>query len=219
MSRDIEKVMRDTINDFDWEVKMLVLNFWDRILARLETGSLKRDSTEQQCTDAVLQAMCDKGALVVLLEAFDDYDKPVQKKACVMLKSLKVKYVGEAIDGDTRSRATDGVVDDNDATDQEMVSPSERGTVQMSPQDVDTSTNDGTTVTKVAAGHDVSEFNRWLRTIDLDSVCVTIDQSTDRYADNPESLVDDLLTSLERIEHMTDTEGEESGEENVIDCY
>ena len=227
--------MRDAIGDFDWEVKMRVLNFWDKVplrleiqsrkryvrlemqsrkhdSARLETCSLKCDSPEQSI-DGVLQEICDRGGLVVLMEAFNDYDKPVQKKACMVLKNLKVEYVDETIHTDS------GCSDDNDAACREMGSTSECRAVEMSSQDVDTTTNDDTRVRKVADGRDVSEFVRWLRAVDLDSVCVTIDQSTDRYADNPESLVDDLLTSLERIEHMTDTEGEESGEENVIDCY
>ena len=218
--------MRDAIGDFDWEVKMRVLNFWDRVPFRLEMQSRKReieawkrkrDSTRldspEESIDGVLQEICDRGGLAVLMEAFNDYDKPVQKKACMMLKNLKVEYVDETIHTDS------GCSDDNDAACREMKSSSECRAVEMSSQDVDTTTNDDTRVRKVADGRDVSEFVRWLRAVDLDSVCVSVDQSTDRYADNPESLVDDLLTSLERIEHMTDTEGEESGEENVIDCY
>ena len=237
-SHDIEKVMQNAMHDFDWEVKLRVLSFWERVLEKLgaepvqhdhDVQPIERDDVKRGRDDVttILQSLCDSGGLMVLLDAFDDYDKAVQKKACVMLKTLKVKYAVNE-NGPIPKMAKFSVTGDTDMSFQEMVSPPGHNTVGVSSQDSDTSKNGETScvddymiskTTKKGAGQDISEFILWISKVDLDSVCVTVDQSTDEYANNPESLVDDLLTSLERIEHMTDTEGEESGEENVIDCY
>ena len=221
-SHDIEKVMQNAIYDFDWEVKLRVLAFWEQVQGALGPQPVKRDGMKRGHDDVinVLQPLCDCGGLTVLLEAFDDYDKAVQKKACVMLKTLKTSCALndiEPIPEDAKYSKTD-TIEDADAVCQEAVSETMCDTVDICGQD---SVNEHgvSETTKKVAGRDVAEFIRWLRSVDLDRVCDRADQSVDGYADNPESLVDDLLTSLDRIEHMTDTEGEESGEENVIDCY
>jgi len=221
-SHDIEKVMQNAIYDFDWEVKLRVLTFWEQVQGALGPQPVKPDGTKRGHDDitSVLQPLCDCGGLTVLLEAFDDYDKAVQKKACVMLRTLKTSYALndiEPIPEDAKYSKTD-TIEDADAVCQEAVSQTMCDTVAVCGQD---SVNEHgvSKTTKKVASRDVAEFIRWLSSVDLDSVCVHADQSIDGYADNPQSLVDDLLTSLERIEHMTDTDGEESGEENVIDCY
>ena len=133
-----------------------------------------------------------------------------------MLKTLKTSCALndiEPIPDDAKYSKID-TIEDADTVCQEA----ECDTVDICIQD-SVSEHAVSETTKKVAGRNVAEFIRWLSSVDLDRVCLRADQSTDGYTDHPESLVDDLLTSLERIEHMTDTEGEESGEENVIDCY
>ena len=79
----VAKILTKALQDFDWEVKLCALNFWE-IMAH-HYGDKELMSIESSFLDEVG---------TVLFSAITDCDQPVRVKGLALLEALKTRYVG-----------------------------------------------------------------------------------------------------------------------------
>ena len=83
-SAPISQVLKKAGQDFDWEVKLCVLNFWETVL-RHSADKKTLHSVE----DSYLQDISS-----VILDAITDCDQPVRVRGLAVLQGLKTRLVG-----------------------------------------------------------------------------------------------------------------------------
>jgi hypothetical protein len=151
-------LMKKTIADFDWQVKISTLEFWRKYLSS---------------TDALAQFTRSAGS--VLINGILDCDRSVQRTACSIVVEVYAPL---------------------------MKSPS-------NVSDVDLSKEEWT----------LEEFINALGFLDVQQRLIEASASIDEYADNPMSLIRDIMTSLKAAKKKGGAE--ENGDEETfqVDCY
>ena len=81
----IAKVLNKASQDFDWEVKLCVLNFWETMLHHYNNKKTLR----------CMESSCLNEISTVILDAITDCDQPVRVKGMALLEELKTRLVGE----------------------------------------------------------------------------------------------------------------------------
>ncbi|XP_019615096.1 PREDICTED: BRCA1-associated ATM activator 1-like isoform X2 [Branchiostoma belcheri] len=114
------QILQAVSKDLDWEVKLAALRFWEHVIAHylpgfsagaVSTGQSPNHSSRGQDGGSDVQSSCmeagdtnwshavenlsSHGCLQLLVEAADDYDRPVSEKACRMLKELKAMMTSQ----------------------------------------------------------------------------------------------------------------------------
>ena len=87
--------MKRLIDDYDWEVKIKAIEFWEEFI-KLDKVTIRANGSRETsgkslsvhgCSNELLEHFCMQGGNEVLFKAIKDHDRSVQKKACqVMLK-------------------------------------------------------------------------------------------------------------------------------------
>ena len=80
----IFQVLKKARQDFDWEVKLCALNFWETVLRRCVDNK-----TLHSVEDSYLNEISS-----VILDAITDCDKPVRVRGLAVLQELKTRLVG-----------------------------------------------------------------------------------------------------------------------------
>ena len=80
----VSKVLKKACQDFDWEVKLCALNFWEIMLNYYH----QEMEVSLSIDHSWLEELC-----LVILSAITDYDQPVREKGMVLLQRIKTQYV------------------------------------------------------------------------------------------------------------------------------
>ncbi|XP_064594378.1 BRCA1-associated ATM activator 1-like [Liolophura sinensis] len=196
--------------DFDWDVQVKALNFWEKFveqemkgmlhnteadghlpnyaagLGGIQTGQ-KRKSPDEACVVQLLEKFQKTGVLTVLLSALQDCDQSVGEKACQILIAMKHTFtasLNQAIIESTKKPKCD----------QDITVVAETG---------------GNGTNTYVCAPSVETFISMLNDHDLHKKLSVISQSSDEYMRNPMSLLEDILNSL----------SDDQNEDNIIDCY
>lgn len=82
----VDKVLNKASQDFDWEVKLCVLNFWETMLHHY----CDKDKKTLSC----IESGCLNEISTVILGAITDCDQPVRVRGLALLEELKTHLVG-----------------------------------------------------------------------------------------------------------------------------
>ena len=193
----IGAIINSSIHDLDWEVKLLVLKYWEEQLERLTSPQpsvpdnatgLNPDGSAESSLEA-LKGLGESGCYKTIATAFQDHDPSVQHKAYAitdkLCSNLKEQSQYDILSSDVNS--------DNDTSGEPLAK-------RKCP--------DSTSSKCVSGPHSLSEFLYLVEGLDLNRCLKESAQSTDEYQRNPLTLLDDILTSLRQ-----------NSEDNAIDCY
>ena len=211
----IREAVNSAIHDMDWEVKLSVLNYWGEVLHRATTnldppsyasglvGMKRNDIGGSDVFKEVLGRLDTDGGLRCLLTGAKDYDQSVQNKACQILVNVK-----EACE----KHGLCTKVDSTEHTVAKRRKLSEKPNSEQDSQNNAASQNSISNTNSQFETHKgpltVQGFLHLLEELDVDQLLLDSSESTDDYVRNPESLFEDILTSLAKED-----------EENAIDCY
>ena len=196
-------VISKLTNDMDWEVKMAALGFWEKeVSSKLfkcsnlpsyavdveDQNGVKRKADEKEKDLKSLQQMCDCRCANALMIYVTDPDKKVKLKACQLLNLVKEN----ALDNIEPKKLKEDLTKSNGDT-------GHAATIQINLHNSLT----------------VDFFVQWLKEQDLTKLEIEASRSIDEYADNPGSLLEDILLSV-GVDNSV--EGEEDNAASV-DCY
>lgn len=203
-SQDIMKVMRDAIHDLDWEVKLIVLDYWEIIVTETLNSGLEKDRdvpsyaasvvVHQPTSDSGpsltdnLTTLCQCGCADLLLAATEDCDRVVQLKALEILKHIHTVTSKHNFDDLKMDRSSDS---------------------QNTKQNGQQCSEDATSLT-------TKDFLSRLSSLDFRTLLAEAEKSTDPYACNPETLLDDIIASMVRSH---DEGSNDDDDAFAIDCY
>ncbi|XP_028409033.1 uncharacterized protein LOC114531616 [Dendronephthya gigantea] len=86
-STTVAKVLNKACEDFDWEVKLCALNFWETML----NYYCEKINVSLSIDYSWFEEIC-----LVVLSAITDYDQPVREKGMVILQRIKMEYVHQS---------------------------------------------------------------------------------------------------------------------------
>ena len=208
--------MVKTMKDFDWEVKMRCLKFWDIFITQeldqqsatstpLPSYAVSLVSSEENAvtvdnknenSSLFIRNILRSGCLRALLYAVDDYDPTVCEEACSQLIKINNELRTSFIDLVTPKEVTLGNISKHNERDQNM--EEEKSLDKLKDFDkLDSSQSEDSK----------KKMLQMLSGLDLTSLKQQFSQSTDSYSNNPITLLEDILASV--------TENEE----HFVDCY
>ena len=205
--------MVKTMKDFDWEVKMRCLKFWDIFITQelaqqsatstpLPSYAVSLVSSEENAvtvdnknenSSLFIRNILRSGCLRALLYAVDDYDPTVCEEACSQLIRINNELQKSCIDLVTVKQVTHGNHEEKNHDMQQEKSLDEL-------EDCDK-----LNTTQLEDSN--KKMLQMLSGLDLTSLKQQFSQSTDSYSNNPITLLEDILASV--------TENEE----HFVDCY
>lgn len=196
-----EKALQDFVgkvsNDFDWEVKLKLITFWEMLTEKYltkpdnsstvltpsyATGLLPSLTTsssgENSRAISGIQELVNTGCLDSLYTLLDDYDQSVCEQACVLLQRVMDQMADVITPGSL---------------------PTESECSRTKQRKVDISD------TKLNIAY------RKLESLDLKSRLLEVSASCDEYDKNPLSLLEDMLAYCNKADP--------ENEDNAVDCY
>ncbi|CAC5409592.1 BRAT1 [Mytilus coruscus] len=211
----ILKLMSNVMTkDFDWEVKLKVLDFWnqyinkelfecDNLQVTLPSYTVKNYSSsissdsglKNNKTKSKITCLVTSGCLKSLFSLADDFDRSVIQKALNTTKNVK-HFIKQ------NNLLTD-MVFDKDYVEENCSNCKKQKFNLTLNQDI--SFEEG--------NKDEREMIDWLLSVDIDQKLATFSQTCDEYERNPISLLDDILLYAGSHDH------EDEDDNTVIDCY
>ncbi|XP_071129438.1 uncharacterized protein [Mytilus edulis] len=200
--------------DFDWEVKLKVLDFWNQYINKelfecdnpqvtLPSNTVENNSSsissdsglKKNGTKSKIKCLVASGCLGSLFSLTDDFDRSVIQKALNTTKNMK-HFIEQ------NNLLTDMVFDKDSG---------EENCSNCKKQKFDLTLNQD--ISFEQGNKDEKDLLDWLLFVDIDQKLATFSQTCDEYDRNPISLLDDIL--LYAGSHVHDDEDDNT----VIDCY
>ncbi|VDI52448.1 Hypothetical predicted protein [Mytilus galloprovincialis] len=202
------------IKDFDWEVKLKVLDFWNQYINKelfecdnqqvtLPSYTVENDSCsisssselKKNGTKSKIECLVTSGCLRSLFSLTDDFDRSVIQKALNTTKNMKHLI-------EQNNLLTDMVFDKDSR---------EENCSNCKKQKFDLTLNQD--ISFEQGNKDEKDLLDWLLSVDIDQKLATFSQTCDEYDRNPISLLDDILLYAGSHDH------EDEDDNTVIDCY
>uniref|UniRef100_A0A8D0E3V0 BRCA1 associated ATM activator 1 n=1 Tax=Salvator merianae TaxID=96440 RepID=A0A8D0E3V0_SALMN len=197
--RFVSRVIRAVSTDLDWEVKVAGLELAEVFIAQThgrlgfiqcpyaaESSPASRPAPLRE----LLHALCRVKLFEFLFGALRDCDRPVARKACVILQGVKSKLCKDSCLGEGGESDADGA--------------------GQSAETLGGATCDGMLPAGFSAEtacQDPKRLLQALETTDLEGLQRSLDRSSDHLEKSPQSLLQDILSAAGNLE------------ENEADCY
>lgn len=191
----ILKALQHSANDFDWQVKISVLDFYDQYWDSLTGTSneevicdpLGRNSKRVKLNpeeeyEPVVRDFTSHGGAYVLMHSLEDYDQSVQHKACELALRIHSALRGTTSDGNSQNK-------------------------KLKQEEISVKINNGSELS-------VESFFGLLSCLDLNEKL-----RESEYTENVDSFLSDLVTSVKQASQDSPSEDVNEGDTFGIDCY
>ena len=221
-AENIFKVIRKLAYDFDWEVKLKVLEFWkSEIETEHKESQVNGKKRKLSSNTSHLERLISIGCCDFLRATLHDEDRSVQLAVCKVLKEMKANFRLEMKPDldvllekpEIKKQKLEPSMNDSEELKDPKALPIH--TDELKTKSYTSITNQGESLTPES--QTAETFLTWLLDQDLDKVEKESYQSTDQYADNPRSFLDDVLGSLCGKEEVCDQNDVDQA--GAVDCY
>lgn len=207
------------VKDFDWDVKLNILEFWSQIIdkefctkEKLDFGipsyAIVNNESDTSTKDHLKMAFCKLytlGCFKALFSMIEDFDQSVVEKALQLIRNIK-----DLVKRTNLTSEFTNFLDDF----QIMKDSLKENKVLCKKQKLELKEIEKTNFwTENVQKEEIHEFIEKLITLDVEQKLAVFSQTCDEYDRNPVSLLDDILLSAGSHDHQDEDDS------TIIDCY